>query len=164
MCSDCSSPNKDNTSESGAQVGSDVSTCAQTEVYHGDTCKEALQDVQSCLMGDQGDGNVYIPASGSQDAIETNAHTLIFSLPLLRPSQECEEALVPLLCLYLFKLCTMNGSLHQPSSQQCSDVSGNICASEWKTAEAFIGRESLPDCTLLPEHEGLLNCQNITNG
>ncbi len=114
--------------------------------------------MKSCIVGDQGDGNIYIPASGSQDEIESNARALIASLPLLQPSQECEEAVVPFLCLYLFRLCGMNGSIHQPSSQQCSDVSANICASEWQTA-ALIGRESLPDCISLPDDD-ILSCRN----
>ncbi len=119
--------------------------------------------MQSCLMGDQGDGNIYVPASGSQDEIESNARALIASLPVLRPSQECEEAIVPFLCLYLFRLCGMNGSLHQPSSQQCSDVSGNICASEWQTAETLVARERLPDCTSLPDDD-ILSCRSVTDG
>ncbi len=144
-------------------VASVLSTCAQTEVYHGDVCREALQDVQSCLMGDQGDGNIYIPASGSQDAIESEAQTLIAALPLLQPSQGCEEAIVPFLCLHMFRLCGMNGSLHQLSSQQCSDVTGNICATEYPAVEAFVGTERLPDCTSLPDHD-ILSCRNVTDG
>ncbi len=114
-------------------------------------------------MGDQGDGNIYIPASGSQDALESEAQTLITALPLLKPSQECQEAIVPLLCLYTFRLCTVNGSLHQPSSQQCSNVTGNICAREYQEAVALVGTERLPDCTSLPDHD-ILSCQNVTNG
>ncbi len=148
---------------SSPSLVSELITCAQTEVYRGEACREALQDAQSCLMGDQGDGNVYIPASGNQDAIETEAQTLIAALPRLQPSQECQEAIVPFLCLHLFKLCDMNGSLHQLSSQRCSNVTGNICATEYPAIVSFAGAEKLPDCTSLPDDD-ILSCGSVTNG
>ncbi len=148
---------------SSPKLVSELITCAQTEVYHGEACREALQDAQSCLMDDQGDGNIYIPASGSQDALETEAQTMIAALPLLQPSQECEKAIVPFLCLHIFRLCDTNGSLHQLSSQQCSNVTGNFCAREYPAIVAFVGAEKLPVCTSLPDDD-ILSCGNMIDG
>ncbi len=120
----------------------------ETEVYVGEVCREVLQ---SCLPGDQSGGNISIPATGKQDEIEAQAQMLVSSLLLLEPTQECKDAVVPFLCLYLFKLCSseLNGTLHQPSSQQCWDISSITCASQ-----------ALPDCNSLPEHDDHLDCQS----
>ncbi len=143
-----------------------IQTSAQTEVYRGVVCREALQALQPCISGDQSvDGPIFIPASGIQQEIETQARTLISALPLLQPSQACEDAVVPLLCLYLFRVCSndVNGTLHQPSSQQCSVVRDETCRSEWKIAENFLGKDQLPNCTSLPDDDYLQDCQDANS-
>ncbi len=154
--------NKEEPSDSAVAVTANSASCGETEVYVGEVCREALQGLQSCLPGDQSSGNVSIPASGNQDEIEAQARVLVSALPLLQPTQKCKDAVVPFLCLYLFKLCSddVNGTLRQPSSQQCRDISSDTCASEWKLAVANLGRDVLPDCNSLTEPDDLLDCRN----
>ncbi len=153
---------KEEPSDSAAIAVTDSATCAETEVYVGEVCREVLQSLQSCLPGDQSSGNISIPASGMQHQIEAQAFMFVTALPLLQPTQKCKDAFVPFLCLYLFKLCTddVNGTLRQPSSQQCWDISSDTCASELKLAESVTGKDPLPDCNLLPDQDDLLDCRN----
>ncbi len=155
---------KDEPSESASVSIAGSNTCTETEVYRGVVCREALQ----CISGDQSvDGPTFIPAlpSGRQQEIETRAQTMISALPLLQPSQACEDAVVPLLCLYLFRVCSndVNGTLHQPSPQQCSVVRDETCRSEWKIAENFLGKDQLPNCTSFPDNEYLQDCQDANS-
>ena len=65
-------------------------------------------------------------------------------------SPECEEAVLPFLCLYLFGLCDSNETLYQPSSVDCVTISTVVCAREWIAATNILGQDALPQCGLLP--------------
>ena len=135
--------------------------CDEQELYEGQVCQQALQDIQSCIPGTENCSRVYIPSTGGkQQDLEEHARKLIvLGLQLLQPSPQCEEDAASLLCLYIFKLCDSNGTLYQPLASECEMVRSYTCVLEWKTTEMFLGTTKLPDCATLPA-ESALNCQN----
>lgn len=117
------------------------STCKETEVYSGEICRKPLQ---SCLLGNQSTGVLYIPATGKQEELELQAHQLLANLTAFQPNQDyCEDAIAQLLCLYLFCPCDWNGTLYMPSFQQCQSIRDGPCASEWTWVKVNV---TLPDC------------------
>ena len=53
-------------------------------------------------------------------------------------SEECKEAVKPLLYLYFFgPVCDSRGVAHQLSSAQCVAVSTGMCAREWQIVESM---------------------------
>ena len=113
-----------------------------------------LQSQQSCLPDRLGSSDIYItPRDGvDQDELEIQAELLLngLSSQLISASPECEEAVLPFLCLYLFRLCDSNGTLYQPSSGDCVTISTVVCEREWIAATTILGQERLPQCELLP--------------
>ena len=120
----------------------------------GAVCRDVLQSQQSCLPDRLGSSDIHIsPRDGEdQEELEIQAQLLLngLSSPLISASPECEEAVLPFLCLYLFSLCDSNGTLYQPSSMDCVTISTVVCAREWIIATNFLGQEALPQCELLP--------------
>ena len=113
-----------------------------------------LQSQQSCLPDRLGSSDIYItPRDGvDQEELEIQAELLLngLSSPLISASPECVEAVLPFLCLYLFRLCDSNGTLYQPSSGDCVTISTVVCEREWIAATTILGPERLPQCELLP--------------
>ena len=79
---------------------------------------------------------------------ESTASQLTNNLGLLNPSPQCEEAVIPFLCLFLFGLCDSSGVSIQPTSGQCEALRDGVCSTEWSTALAF--GVDLPDCGIFP--------------
>ena len=129
-----------------------MGTCIP-ENYTGSVCREVLQTQQGCLPDRNATGNIIIamdPSLSQQDK-EEQARQLIAGLPLLDPSPECLEVVVPFLCFYIFPLCDSSGRPYQPSAAECNTLTGGICAQEFETAAAFVTGDQLPQCQLLPE-------------
>ena len=122
------------------------------ELYTGSVCRSALQAQQTCLLGDAVvGGDVFIPVSTNQEALEQTARTAIGGLPLLSPSPECSEVAQPFLCFSTFGLCdNRSRELYLPSSQQCRTVTEEICAEEFVAAGAILGSNQLPQCDEFP--------------
>ena len=105
----------------------------------------------SCGITEATNGDVYISAQeGDQADTDTQVLMLSSGLQLLSPSLECEEAVLPFLCLFAFPLCDGNGRLYQPSLGECETLTTETCAQEWQMAVSFLGSENLPQCSTLP--------------
>ena len=113
-----------------------------------------MQSQQDCLPDRLGSSDIHIsPRDGDdQEVLERQAVLLLNGLlsPLIGASPECQEAVPPLLCLYLFRLCDSNGALYQPSSVDCVTISTVVCETEWMIATDILGQENLPQCESLP--------------
>ena len=119
----------------------------------GDVCKDALRSQQDCRPDSQGSSDIYIsPREDDQEDLEIQAELLLngLSSPLISASLECEEAVLPFLCLYLFSLCDSDGTLYQPSSMDCVTISTDVCEREWNVATMLLGQGRLPQCESLP--------------
>ena len=129
----------------------DQNAC-QAEIYSGTICRSTLSRMSlSCGINKPGDSDVYISTQGGdQDDVESQVLMLSNGLQLLSPSLECEEAVLPFLCLFAFPLCDGNGRLYQPSSGECETLTTETCAREWQMAVSFLGSENLPQCDFLP--------------
>ena len=109
-------------------------------------CHAALQDVLFFLSCD----SVGPPLVLRNDQ-EQNARLLLSALDRVRPSLECREEAVPLLCLHLFGLCsTSNVSIH-PTSAECENVRDNLCRMEWQIAKTL--NYDIPDCSSFPDQQ-----------
>ncbi len=82
---------------------------------------------------------------------ESTARQLTAGFSFLNPSPECEEEVVPFLCLFLFGLCDSSGVSLQPTSGQCEHLRDGVCSTEWSTALS-IGVD-LPDCNSFPAEQ-----------
>ena len=123
------------------------------EIYTGSICREALLAQQSCLLDQNTSSDIFIavdPAS-SQSSREEQVNVFIQGLPFLAPSSECIKTVVPFLCFYTFPLCDNTSDLHQPSSEECREITDNICAREFQKAAMFVTDDQLPQCQLLPD-------------
>ena len=132
------------------------------EVYTGSICREALQTQQNRLL-DRNTSDIFIavdPAS-SQSSKEEQASLFIQGLPFLAPGPECMKAVIPFLCFYVFPLCDSSSGLHQPSSEECREITEDICAREFQTAATFATDGQLPQCQLLPDTA--LKCNGKTS-
>ena len=106
---------------------------------------------QQCLINGYGNSSdIHIPSGMDQERLEEQIRTLVSFLPLLNPTPQCVEELLPLLCFYYLELCDSSGRRQQPSSEQCETIRDETCASEFDTAVALVGNEQLPRCELLP--------------
>ena len=121
-------------------------------VYTGTACTDVLRDFQNCLPDRQSASDIYIALREheEQEAIEIEAQQLQTELQFLEPSHECKQAVVPFLCLYLFRVCDSTGKLHHPSYNQCVYISTDICAREWRQATEYLGSGVLPSCESFP--------------
>ena len=90
---------------------------------------------------------------------EMNAGLLIPAL-MRSPSPECRAAAIPLLCIYLFGLCSSSGVSIQPTSGQCRTIKDDLCSKEWAAALGF-GLD-LPNCDGFPEEQA--SCLESDNG
>ena len=131
------------------------------EIYTGSICREALQTRQSCLLDRNTSGDIFIAAdpASSQSSREEQASLIIQGLSLLTPGPECMKAAVPFLCFYIFPLCDSASGLHQPSSEECREITEDICAQEFQT---LLTDAQLPQCQLPPEKNSKFNGKTLT--
>ena len=135
--------------------------------YRGKTCKNVLQIQQACLTGRGDSQEVYIPQDINQEKMELQAHQLLtVGLSFLQTSAECEAAVQPFLCLYLFGLCDSgSGQVYQPSFTECVTLMTMTCAREWQVAiNTQLGQTLLPSCESLPDDRAGPEICNHMNG
>jgi hypothetical protein len=127
-------------------------SCLQVKVYAGDVCRETLTKLQTCFSGvTTPPPALNIPSTVDQETGEGNALNLVNGLPLLNPSPQCREAIMPFLCLYTFTLCDSSNNLHTILREDCLGLRDDICAEEWIQAVGFLGNGILPICENLPD-------------
>ena len=92
-----------------------------------------------------------VPLDTNLEEAEITATKLLQYLLLLSPSPECEAAIRPFLCLYMFGSCdSVNNQPHQVAQTDCVSVRDDACAHEWVLVERFLGQGILPECSKLP--------------
>ena len=129
------------------------SMCSSNVVYTQDACQDYLLTLQGCLPNRQGSRDVYVSVA---DQVETEGQVNLLLNGLrnfIRPSHECQAAVEPFLCLYLFGLCDSSGVAYEPSFEECVFISTDVCASEWTRANNLliqVGRSPLPECASFP--------------
>ena len=123
--------------------------CSKVSEYSGEVCRDELMSLQMCFSGVTSPLN--IPSSIDQQIGENDAMSLVNGLSFLNPSQQCSEAIMPFLCLYIFSLCDSSNTLHTILRQDCLDIRDDVCAREWSQAVAFLGGGVLPVCEDLPD-------------
>ena len=128
------------------------SLCDQSTAYEGQVCSSQLLRWQQCFSTVQS-GNIQISSYVDQQIAEDTASMLIRGLPLLSPSPECEEAIKPFVCLYLFGSCDTDNQLHQATQADCLRLRDGVCAQEWALATNFLGEGTLPDCNSLLQQD-----------
>ncbi len=90
----------------------------------------------------------------SQQRLGTKGFNLFIKLlPLLSPSKECIERVVPSFCLQAFGLCDNrdNGNLTMSLKTACFEIRDDVCAREWSTAVDLLLKGELPTCEKLPD-------------
>ena len=101
-----------------------------------------------------------IPSDTNQEEAEATAKRLLQGLPLLSPSPECEAAIRPFICLYLFGSCDSERSQARRVTQKdCEMMRDDVCAREWALSEQYLGQGVLPDCSTLPNQQLEDECQ-----
>ena len=63
-------------------------------------------------------------------------------------SSQCQKAIHPFLCQYLFPLCGQRNYL--PSKEECFYVSTVACEKEYDFVRKYVPKISLPNCEYLP--------------
>ena len=134
-----------------------MNQCGQWKEYAGDICFGELMELQSCY--DLHKSMVRVPSDTNQEEAEDTAKRLLLGLPLLSPSPECEAAIRPFLCLYLFGSCDSDNQPHQVTQEDCEMMRDDVCAHEWVLGEQYLGQGILPDCSTLPNQEDDSECQ-----
>ncbi len=92
------------------------------------------------------------PRGQTQQELE---EILTIGLRVVRPSPQCEEVIVPFLCLYYLRPCDGGGEVtYRPSVQDCVTVSTEICPREWEETDNLLRSlgASLPPCEVLPTY------------
>ena len=128
-----------------------VSTCAQVTVYSGDICRNELLSLQTCLSGvTSPPPALNIPSSIDQETGESDAMRLVNGLSFLSPSQQCQEAVIPFICISIFNLCDSSNTLHTALKEDCLYIRDDVCVSEWSMAVELLGADFFPVCEELP--------------
>ena len=130
-----------------------MNQCDNWKNYTGEICLDELSKLQSCYTS-QVDVPVHIPLDTDHEEAEATAKRLLKGLPLLSPSPECEAAIRPFLCLYLFGSCDSDNQPHQVTRTDCERMRDDVCAREWALAERFLGQGVLPECGTLYNEGG----------
>ena len=141
-----------------------MSNCSEPRNYTGEVCFEELTMLQLCYSSEASvreRSNVNIPSGNNQETGELTVSRLLQGLPLLSPSPECEEAIKPFLCLYLFGSCDTDNQLHQATQADCLRLRDGVCTQEWVLAVRFLGPGVLPDCDALTKQEDAFQCQGL---
>ena len=122
--------------------------CAEPTGYEGMVCTEELMEWQECFSGQQ---DISISSNVDQLEAENMATTLLTGLKLLSPSAECQAAIKPFMCLYLFGSCDKEGQQRQVSQRDCVRLRDELCPEQWATAVRLMFE--LPDCSQLKDKE-----------
>lgn len=136
------------------RVGTPSGECSQVEVYTGEVCREAFTSLQTCFSGVSSPPpplNIPRPVDIPQEMSELEAVGLASGLPILNPSPECSEAILPFLCLSIFSLCDANNRSHTILRADCLELRDDICADVWRAAIVILGPDALPICEELPD-------------
>ena len=128
-----------------------ASSCDQTIAYKGQICLNELMRWQQCLSPQS--NTVYLSSDTNQEEAEVTVRRLLQDLFLLSPSPECEAAIRPFLCLYLFGLCDSGSQPHQVTQAECEKLRDNVCTQEFILAKRFLGEDVLPNCDDLLQRE-----------
>ena len=97
--------------------------------------------------------DILLPSNVDQQKAEDSASLLLSGLLFLSPSQECVAAIKPFMCLYLFGSCDYQNQLRQVSRSDCVELRDELCPDQWKAAIRILGEGTLPDCSIIEEHE-----------
>ena len=135
-----------------------MNQCDDWKNYTGEVCLDELTKLQSCYAS-QVNEPVHIPFHTNQGEAEATVQRLLLGLPLLSPSPECEAAIRPFLCLYLFGSCDSNNQTHQATKANCISLRDVVCAQEFVQAERIVGQDMLPNCDDLIQQEE--ECQGM---
>ena len=65
---------------------------------------------------------------------------------MLSPSAECEAAIKPFMCLYLFGSCDSDNRPHQVTRTDCERLRDDVCSEELVLAIDLFGEGILPNC------------------
>ena len=128
--------------------------------YTGIHCLSTLKALTRCESPDRGRSDVYYTSNiiSDQSHAENEIKDLLFALDvLIKPSDECRDAVVPFLCLYTFGLCGEYDNDYRPTAAECSNVRDSVCENEWiQAAELLVlyGQPPLPNCSHL-DNDGL---------
>ena len=97
--------------------------------------------------------NVSTSATSQQRQGTEGFNLFMRLLPLLSPSPECVERVVPSLCLQVFRFCddTESDNLTMTLRATCFEIRDNVCAREWSTAADLLRERELPTCEDLPD-------------
>ena len=129
-----------------------VPTCAQVTAYSGDICRDELLSLQTCFSGvTSPPPALNIPSSIDQETGENDIMSLVNGLSLLRPSQQCREAILPFICTFIFNLCDNNNTLHTILREDCLHIRDDVCAEVWQIAVSADDQVLLPVCEDLQE-------------
>ena len=134
-----------------------VNIGCSTATPYGGVCQAELENILFSMNCDSGEAPLV-----QQHNQESTASQLIANLRFLTPSPQCEEAVIPFLCLFLFGLCDGSGVSIQPTSGQCEELRDDVCSTEWSTALAF--GVDLPDCEIFPLEQSTCQVLNNING
>ncbi len=135
--------------------------CAAYSVSDGSNqaCQDSIRDLQGvCLPNSTSlnTTNVYIsPRDRTQQELED---IIAIGLRIVRPSPQCEEVIVPFLCLYYLRPCDGGGEVsYHPSVEDCVIVSTEICPREWAETDNLLSSagESLPSCEEIANEESI---------
>ena len=138
-----------------------MNQCDDWKNYTDEVCLDELTKLQFCYAS-QINEPVRIPFHTNQGEAEATAQRLLLGLPLLSPSPECEAAIRPFLCLYLFGSCDSENQPHRVTQADCRRMRDDVCAREWALAETFLGQGVLPECGNLDSEVELYECQGKT--
>ncbi len=128
------------------------SECAlySTDNASEQVCQDVFHTLHGACLPNSTSLNIadaYIsPRDRTQQELE---EILTIGLRVVRPSPQCEEVIVPFLCLYYLRPCDGGGEVtYRPSVEDCVTVSTEICLREWAVADDLLSKvgESLPSC------------------
>ena len=128
-------------------------------VYEGQVCLSELTRWQQCFSP-QSD-TVYLPSDINQQETEATANFLLLGLLMLSPSAECEAAIKPFMCLYLFGSCDSDNQPHQVTRADCERLRDDVCSEELVLAVDLLGEGVLPNCDDLQDLQQEEECQGI---
>lgn len=127
-----------------------------SEPYAGMACESLLTSLQTCYSGgvtSPSTGLDVVPALIGQtmEQSETSATTLLRGLPLLMPTAECRDVIMPFICLANFPLCDAEDQVHTIVRKVCMELRDSVCMGEWQRAIGALGADALPICEQLPD-------------
>lgn len=147
-------------------LSSEVTSNGKTNNYTYPTCREDLKMVRSVLFGEESsDDDVVVVASDMDlEGNENIAQLVRYSLDFVVGTQECRSAILSFMCLLLFPLRDGNGTIYQPSREDCHVITMDTCKDEWENMLGLpqVGWQIFsPDCGNLSNDTGIyVTCKN----